>query len=119
MVIEVALALVLLTGAGLMMRTLQHITHVETGFKPDHLLTMRLTLTGEQWTDPRRQRFYTDVLAGVRSAPGVTNAALAFSLPIEGSNWNSVFIARDKPIPPRSERSASSMPMPTHSYPPI
>jgi putative ABC transport system permease protein len=108
MVIEVALALVLLTGAGLMMRTLQQITRVDTGFKPDHLLTMRFTLTGEQWTDPRRQRFYTDVLAGVRGAPGVTNAALAFSLPIEGSNWNSVFIARDKPIPPRSELSTAA-----------
>jgi putative ABC transport system permease protein len=103
MVIEVALALVLLTGAGLMIRTLQHLTRVETGFQPDHLLTMRFTLTGEQWTEPRRQRFYTDLLAGLRAAPGVTNAALAFSLPIEGSNWNSVFIARDKPVPSRSE----------------
>jgi putative ABC transport system permease protein len=103
MVIEVALALVLLTGAGLMMRTLQQLTRVETGFQPDHLLTMRLALTGEQWTEPRRQRFYTDLLAGVRGTPGVTNAALAFSLPIEGSQWNSIFIARDKPIPPRPE----------------
>ena len=103
MVIEVALALVLLTGAGLMMRTLQQLTRVETGFQPDHLLTMRFTLTGEQWTEPRRQRFYSDLLAGVRGTPGVTNAALAFSLPIEGSQWNSIFIARDKPIPPRPE----------------
>ena len=63
MVVEVALALVLLTGAGLMMRTLQQLTRVETGFQPDHLLTMRFTLAGEQWTDPRRQRFYTDLLA--------------------------------------------------------
>ncbi|MGH9143310.1 MAG: FtsX-like permease family protein, partial [Vicinamibacterales bacterium] len=103
MAVEVALALLLLAGAGLMMRTLQEITRVEPGFQPAHLLTMRFSLTGEQWTEPRRQRFYADVLAGVRSAPGVTQAALAFSLPIEGSNWNSVFIARDKPIPPRPE----------------
>ena len=103
MVIEVALALVLLTGAGLMMRTLQQLTRVETGFQPDHLLTMRFTLTGEQWTEPRRQRFYTELLAGVRGTPGVTNAALAFSLPIEGSQWNSIFIARDKPIPARPD----------------
>jgi putative ABC transport system permease protein len=103
MVVEVALALVLLTGAGLMMRTLGQITRVETGFQPAHLLTMRFSLTGERWTEPRRQRFYTDVLAGVRGTPGVNSAALAFSLPIEGSNWNSIFIARDKPIPPRPE----------------
>jgi len=103
MVIEVALALVLLTGAGLMMRTIREITRVETGFQRDHLLTMRFSLTGEQWTEPRRLRFYTDLLSAVRSAAGVTNAALAFSLPIEGSNWNSFFIARDKPVPPRPE----------------
>jgi putative ABC transport system permease protein len=103
MVIEVALALVLLTGAGLMMRTLQQLTRVETGFQPDHLLTMRFTLTGERWTEPIRQRFYTDLLASVRGTPGVTNAALAFSLPIEGSQWNSIFIARDKPIPSRAD----------------
>jgi putative ABC transport system permease protein len=103
MVIEVALALVLLTGAGLMMRTIREITRVETGFQPDHLLTMRFSLTGEQWTEPRRLRFYTDLLTALRSAAGVTNAALAFSLPIEGSNWNSFFIAHDKPVPPRPE----------------
>jgi len=103
MAIEVALALMLLTGAGLMMRTLQEITRVETGFQADHLLTMRFSLTGEQWTDPRRQQFYRDLLTDVRGTAGVTNAALAFSLPIEGSNWNSIFIVRDKPIPPRSE----------------
>jgi len=103
MVVEVALALVLLTGAGLMMRTLGEITRVETGFQPAHLLTMRFSLTGDRWTEPRRQQFFTDVLTGVRGTPGVTNAALAFSLPIEGSNWNSIFIVRDKPIPPRPE----------------
>jgi len=97
------LALVLLTGAGLMMRTLGEITRVETGFQPAHLLTMRFSLTGDRWTEPRRQQFFTDVLTGVRGTPGVTNAALAFSLPIEGSNWNSIFIVRDKPIPPRPE----------------
>jgi putative ABC transport system permease protein len=64
---------------------------------------MRFSLTGEQWTEPRRLRFYTDLLTALRSAAGVTNAALAFSLPIEGSNWNSFFIARDKPVPPRPE----------------
>ena len=103
MVVEVALALVLLTGAGLMMRTLRQLTRVETGFQPDHLLTMRFSLTGERWTEARRLQFFTDLLAGVRGTPGVTNAALAFSLPIDGSNWNSIFIARDKPIPPRPE----------------
>ncbi len=108
MVVEVALALVLLAGAGLMMRTLGQIARVETGFQPAHLLTMRFSLTGERWTEARRLQFFTDVLTGVRGTPGVTGAALAFSLPIEGSNWNSIFIARDKPIPPRPELPAAA-----------
>jgi putative ABC transport system permease protein len=103
MVVETALALILLTGAGLMMRTLQQLTQVETGFRPDHLLTTRFMLAGEQWTEARRRGFYDDVLSRVRALPGVTSAALAFSLPIDGSNWNSIFIVADKPVPPRAE----------------
>jgi hypothetical protein len=39
----------------------------------------------------------------VRALPGVTGAALTFALPIDGSQWNSVFIAADKPIPARAQ----------------
>ena len=103
MVIETALALVLLTGAGLMMRTLQELTQVETGFRSDHLLTTRFMLAGEQWTPEKRLPFYADLLSRLRALPGVTNAAFAFSLPIDGSNWNSIFIVADKPVPPRAQ----------------
>jgi putative ABC transport system permease protein len=103
MVVETALALLLLTGAGLMMRTLHELTQVETGFKPDHLLTTRFVLAGEQWTRDKRAVFFDDVLTRVRTLPGVTSAALAFSLPIDGSNWNSIFIVGDKPVPPRAQ----------------
>ena len=103
MVVETALALVLLTGAGLMMRTLQELTQVETGFKPDHLLTTRFMLAGAQWTPERRLPFYAELLSKLRAVPGVTHAAFAFSLPIDGSNWNSIFIVADKPVPPRAQ----------------
>ena len=103
MVVETALALVLLTGAGLMMRTLQELTQVETGFRPDHLLTTRFTLAGDEWTPEKRLPFYADLLSRLRALPGVTNAAFAFSLPIDGSNWNSIFIVADKPVPPRAQ----------------
>jgi putative ABC transport system permease protein len=103
MVVETALALILLTGAGLMMRTLQRLTEVDTGFRPDHLLTTRFTLGGPSWTEDRRRAFYDDVLLRVRALPGVTHAALAVSLPIDGSQWNSIFTVADKPVPPRAE----------------
>ena len=103
MVVETALALVLLTGAGLMMRTLQQLTRVETGFRVDHVLTTRFQLAGAEWTVPRRHAFYADLLSRLRALPGVTNAALAYSLPIDGSNWNSIFIVGDKPVPERAK----------------
>jgi putative ABC transport system permease protein len=103
MAVEMALALVLLIGAGLMMRTLQQLTQVETGIRTDHLLTARFTLAGEDWTAPRRRGFYGELLARAKALPGVSHTALAFSLPIDGSNWNSIFIVGDKPIPERAK----------------
>jgi predicted permease len=103
MAVETALALLLLTGAGLMMRTLQQLTQVDTGFRPDHVLTARFMLAGEHWTAERRQTFYDDILSRLHAVPGVTHAALAFSLPIDGSQWNSIFTVADKPVPPRAE----------------
>src|SRR5204863_4445095 len=48
-VVETALAIVLLVGAGLMIRTVQELIAVDTGFRADHVLTTRFTLSGPQW----------------------------------------------------------------------
>ena len=101
--VETALALMLLAGAGLMMRTLQELTQVDTGIRSDHLLTARFVLAGEQWTPARRIAFYDALIARASALPGVERAALALSLPIDGSNWNSIFTVADKPVPERSK----------------
>jgi putative ABC transport system permease protein len=104
MVVEVALALVLLTGAGLMIRTVLQLMHVDTGFRADHLLTLQLNFRGEQWTDERRVAFLDDALTRVRALPGVSHAGAALSLPIDGSQWNSVFVAEGQPVPGQRDR---------------
>jgi putative ABC transport system permease protein len=91
-----------------MMRTLQQLTHVDTGIRPEHLLTTRIQLAGDQYTPPRRVAFYADLLSRVRTLPGVTNAALTLSLPIDGSNWNSTFTVADKPVPERARLPAAA-----------
>jgi putative ABC transport system permease protein len=101
--VETSLALLLLTGAGLMVRTLQQLTHVDIGFKPDHLLTARFNLPGTQWTDDRQRAFYGELLSRLGALPGVTHTALALSLPIDGSQWNSIFTVADQPTPSRIE----------------
>jgi putative ABC transport system permease protein len=103
MVAETALALILLAGAGLMIRTLQRLADVDTGFRPDHLMTAQVVLAGEHWTEERQRAFRDELLARVAAAPGVARAALTFALPIDGSQWNSVYIVSGKPVPPRAQ----------------
>jgi putative ABC transport system permease protein len=102
LVAEVALALVLLCGAGLMIRTMWRLTTADPGFAPDHLLTMKYAIRSNDWTDARTQAFHDDVVAKTKALPGVVHAGLTLSLPIEGSNWGSVFIVGDQPPPPRA-----------------
>ncbi|HET9369983.1 MAG TPA: ADOP family duplicated permease [Vicinamibacterales bacterium] len=108
MVVEVALAIVLVTGAGLMTRTMFALAAIDPGFDSSSLLTMRVNVTGDRSSealqrafDDRLARFGDDVLTRVRSLPGVEHAALAMSLPIEGSQWGSIFIVADQPVPAR------------------
>jgi putative ABC transport system permease protein len=102
--VEVALALVLLTGAGLTLRTMQALTTLDPGFDPAGVLTARITIAGQGWKDEERYRaFSRDLLTELRALPGVTHAALALSLPVEGSQWGSVFIVGDKPVPARAD----------------
>jgi putative ABC transport system permease protein len=88
-VIEVAAALVLMVGAGLMLRTVARLRAVEIGFRPDHLLTLRTTLPFGKYREPeRRLAFYHRVLDGVRALPGVQGAAYTSMVPF-GSPGNS------------------------------
>jgi len=103
LVVETALALMLLAGAGLMMRTLRQLTHVDVGIRTEHLLTTRIQLADERYTPARRVTFYGDLLSRLRAVPGVSNAAVTLSLPIDGSNWNSIFTVADKPVPERAK----------------
>jgi putative ABC transport system permease protein len=109
MVVEVALAVVLLTGAGLMARTLHALTTVDPGFNPAHLLTLRFSIDGDRSTpaavevfDRRVVAFYDQLLPSLQALPGVVAAGAAPSLPIDGANWNSIFVVRGQPVPARA-----------------
>ena len=117
MVVEVALALVLLAGAGLMIRTLQQLGSVETGFRADHLLTMQVSFPLVEGGAPRREAFLSAFLAGTRTLPGVENAAVVASLPIDGSDWNSVFAAEGMASPAnRADLPSAAMTPATAGY---
>jgi len=84
-VAEVALALMLLVGAGLLLRSVQRIFAVPVGFDGRGLLTMQVQLTGAQYqSDSAKARYYANVLNAVRSVPGAQDAALTSLVPLSG-----------------------------------
>jgi putative ABC transport system permease protein len=100
---EVALAVVLLAGAGLMARTMARLARVDPGFRGDHLLTAWLPLDARRYDDDRVRLFFDRAEARLRSIPGVTDAGFAGSLPTEGAGWISVFVVEGRTPPPLSE----------------
>lgn len=83
-VLQVAAALVLLVGAGLMLRTLANLRAIDVGFRPDHLLTVRTVLpTTKYSTGALRQAFYDRVVERTRALPGVASAAYGADLPFQ------------------------------------
>jgi putative ABC transport system permease protein len=84
-VAEVALALVLLVGSGLLLRSLRHLFAVDAGFDASQLITMQVQRAGRRLDDSSaRNRFFEQALEAVRRVPGVTAAALTSQLPLSG-----------------------------------
>jgi putative ABC transport system permease protein len=84
-VAEVALALVLLVGAGLLLRSLQRLFAVAPGFDASHLLTMQVQASGHRFGDSSAlHRFFAQALDAVREVPGVESAAFTSQLPLSG-----------------------------------
>ena len=103
LVAEIALALMVVAGAVLMTRTMYKIAHVDPGFQADHLLTMRLDVQDPKYNVAKMESFQRDILTNIKAIPGVESAALTLSLPIEGSQWGSIFIVGDQPVPGRAQ----------------
>jgi len=100
-VMQVAAALVLLVGAGLMLRTLANLRAIDVGFRTDHMMTMRTTLPLTRYRDPlKRLAFYERVTAGASQLPGVDRAAYISTLPFT-SQGNSIYFAIEGGVPPK------------------
>jgi putative ABC transport system permease protein len=103
---ELAIALVLLVGAGLLVKTFWKLRNVEPGFNPDHLLTMRVELPESRYQEVNAQtRFRTQAIASMNTLPGV-QAAMVSELPLSGDSLNHDFVIEGRPpITPGDEPS--------------
>ncbi|HEX8775812.1 MAG TPA: ABC transporter permease [Pyrinomonadaceae bacterium] len=85
-VTEIALALVLLIGAGLMVKSFARLSHVNPGFDPQNLLTMQVALPSTKYREPRqRADFYQQALEKIKTLPGVRSVGAVSQLPLSGA----------------------------------
>jgi predicted permease len=95
---EMALALVLLVGAGLMIRTFVALRAVDPGFRPDHVLSAVVSVSGSRAGEgDRRVAFYAEALGRIRALPGVTSASAINHLPLAGDSWGEPFSVEGQP----------------------
>jgi putative ABC transport system permease protein len=100
-IVEIALSLVLLAGAGLMLRSLASIMSLDLGFRPDHLLTMSISLPDSRYKNPRQiESFNARLLERVQSLPGVLSASLSTALPMRSISESSYRLP-GKPVDPQ------------------
>ena len=103
-VVQVALAVVLLTGAGLLFRSFVRLTGVNPGFQPDHLLTLTIELPRSRYREPKEwEPFFTRLLAELRSLPGVKAAAGVSGLPLNENGGSVGYYVEGQPAPRDNE----------------
>ena len=99
-VAEVALAIMLLVGAGLILRSFAALLAVDPGFRTENVMTMSLQLPGSRYRERgARDGFYTQTLAQIKAIPGVQEVGTAAVTPLTGNNWTSPFERPEQPVP--------------------
>jgi putative ABC transport system permease protein len=102
---EVALALVLLTGAGLMMRSFMRLTSVDPGIDTKNILTADIRLPRRRYSPPQQAAFFRQLLERLRAVPGVEAASAAFPLPLSGAEEGIGFSIEGEPASASGQRN--------------
>ena len=118
-VVEVALALVLLIGAGLMTRSFAELIQVYPGFEADNLIAAQIYLPSTKYGQPhQRARFFNDAVARIRALPGIEAAAAVTSLPMHpvGIDFALPFTIEGRPPPASGEEPHADIRAATPGY---
>ena len=108
---QVALSLLLLAGAGLLIKSFANLSSTKPGFDPQHALVAELILPKAKYPDSEKHRqFFDQVMPKLSALPGVDAAGAAFPMPFSNNDWGSTFsIAGQPPRPPGQELEASHL----------
>jgi len=116
-VVEVALAFILLAGGGLLVRSFFQMLNVPLGFDPTNVLTLRLPIPGDRFPDGDRLNAYVrSMVDRIRTVPGVRSAAAADALPLEGFNNGMPFLIAGREAVDRANRQACGFKMVQADY---
>jgi putative ABC transport system permease protein len=107
-VFQVSTAVMLVIGAGLLIKSFWRLQQVDPGFKAEHVLTLSLTLPQSKYPDgPQINGYFKQLLEGISGLPGVESAAIAYDHPLE-ANWIDAFAIEGRPRPKAGEASAAN-----------
>jgi putative ABC transport system permease protein len=100
-VAEIAIAMTLLVGGALIVRSFNRLQHVDLGFRSDHLLTLKMILPETKYSAHRQPIAFVDqVLERVKNLPGVTSAGTTTNIPLEREiSYDAVFSVEGRPLP--------------------
>ena len=114
---EMALAVMLLVGAGLMLKSLHRVLGTDPGFDPHNLLTGVVSLPGNKYSDgPRQLAFQHQLLSRIRSLPGVQDAAAVTTVPMSGSGNTSRFDLEGHPKSSGGQEYEADTPTVSQNY---
>src|SRR5205085_702667 len=107
---EVALAVVLLIGGGLMLKSFVQLLRVDPGFQPNHVLRLDLALPSAKYSEPQQQTvFFNELIARLQGLPGVESVGATTQTPLSpGDNW-SAFAIEGHPAPPPGQQQQAAM----------
>ena len=103
---ELAIAVVLLVGAGLLIQSLWRLQHVSSGFQPQNVLTFNVALPDVRYNSDKQGQFYHDLASRIESLPGVQSASTILPLPLSGDRFSISFQIDGRPVARKDEPSA-------------
>jgi putative ABC transport system permease protein len=114
---EVALAMMLLVGAGLMMKSFSRLLNVNPGFRTDKLLTLHVGLPEDKYRDETRApAFFKQMLANLERLPGVSGVATTDILPLAGGGNTAEFVVAGRPAPEPGDKIESNVRSVSEAY---
>jgi putative ABC transport system permease protein len=115
---EVALSLILLVGAGLMIRSLWLLRSVDPGFDPANVMTMTIAVPRTKYSSPLQQtQFFDAALSRVRALPGIESAGLIDDLPLDGSGSHQPIAIEGRPVVPMADQPEVDVRVISPGYP--